>query len=216
MKTGVSFKRIAMAGGAALVLAGSAIGLAGAQTPAPTRQAQQGPAGDRFQQYLDTLAAKLGVTSDRLRTAMEETQQELGGPRLGVPGQRGHGGPGGLRPGAGPRNLVHQGLSAAATAMGITPEQLRQELPGKTLADVARARNVDPATVATALTNEANARIDQAVQAGRLTADQAAQVKQRASQTIDQLMNRQVPAAGERGQGPRGPRAPRGAPGPQS
>lgn len=216
MKTGTSFKRMALAGGAALVLAGSALGLANAQTPmpSPTQPAQQGPAGDRFQRYVDTLAAKLGVTSERLRTAMQETQQELGGPRVGVPGPRGQGG---MRPGPGGRHIVRQGLEAAATAIGITPEQLRQELPGKTLADVARARNVDPATVAAALKNEANSRIDQAVQAGRLTADQAAQLKQRSGEAIDKLMNRQVPAAGEHEpREPRGPRGPQGTPSAQS
>jgi len=54
-------------------------------------------------------------------------------------------------------------LNTAASAIGITPQQLRQELAGKSLADVARAHNVDPAKVEGALDAEANSRIGQAM-----------------------------------------------------
>ena len=107
-------------------------------------------------------------------------------------------------------------MNAAAQAIGITPEQLRQELPGKSLTDVARAHNVDPARVATALKNEANTRIDQAVTNGRLTAEQATQAKQRASEEIDRLMTVQLPtppAPGAARPGEGGPRRQGGAPG---
>jgi hypothetical protein len=51
----------------------------------------------------------------------------------------------------------------AAQAIGITPEQLRQQLPGKSLAQVATDHGKNPADVATALKTAANARIDQAM-----------------------------------------------------
>ena len=181
-------RRGLVVGAAALALGGAAFGVAGAQqvpTPTPGAAAQAGPRGDhqqRMQQFLDTVAAKLGVTPDRLRQAMAEARAELG-----LPDRR----PG---PFGGPGGMLRHGLDVAAQAIGITPAQLRQELPGKSLADVARAHNVDPARVAGTLKADANARIDQAVSAGRLTADQAAQLKQRAATQIDQLMTRQVPA----------------------
>jgi hypothetical protein len=86
------------------------------------------------------------------------------------------------------------GLEAPARAMNLSVDQLRQQLPGKSMADVARANNVDPNTVANALKTEANRRIDEAVSAGRLTSDQANQMKQNLSSRIDQMMTRQVPA----------------------
>ena len=81
------------------------------------------------------------------------------------------------------------GLDAAAKAIGIDESQLRQELPGKSLADVAKAHNVDPSAVASALKTEASSHLDQAVNAGRLTSDQATQMKQ----NLDQRINDMVP-----------------------
>ena len=91
---------------------------------------------------------------------------------------------------------VIQIAATAAPAIGITPEQLRTELPGKSLADVAKAHGKTAADVATALKNAAHARIDQAVAAGRLTADQATTQKTTIDQRIDQLVTRVVPQRG--------------------
>ena len=219
--TNVAVKRGLVALGAAVVLGGAAVGAVGAQTPTPTRPAQGTPApgtpGQRAQQedqFLAAIAGKLGVTVDRLKQAMADARKDLGLPDhgrgfgFGSPGGPGHRGPGG--PG-GPVSF-----DVAAQAIGITPDQLRQELAGKSLSDVAKAHNVDPAKVSTALKNDAATRIDQAVTAGRLPADRAAQAKQDANTRIDQLMTQalpQRPADGQRGPGFRGPRS--GGPGPQ-
>src|SRR5687767_15242310 len=105
MSIQMSFKRGAVAATAALVLAGGAVGVVGAQqatpslsasaTPAPGSRSQQ--AQQRQDQFLSTLAGKLGVTVDRLRQALTETRSELGvpGPGPGRPHGRGPGGPGG-------------------------------------------------------------------------------------------------------------------------
>jgi len=233
----MSFKRAAIAATAALLVAGGAVGVVAAQqaptatpsprvrTNAPPRQAAP-HAQPRRDQFLGALAGKLGITADQLRQAIADTRTELGIPDRG-PGPRGHGGPPGpggpggfgrpSGPGFGHFGGVH--LDVVAQALGITADQLRQELRqelhGKSLADLARARNVDPARVATALKNEASTRIDQAVTAGRLTAEQAIQAKQRAGQEIDRLMTVQLPAPGMMPgrPGARGPRGQGGAPG---
>jgi hypothetical protein len=201
----IRFKRAALAGIASLALVGATVGAVGAQqpptgSPSPTVPSpkpgpgQQGDRGAHHQQFINALAAKLNVTPERLQQAMTEVRNELGIQK----------GPGGAR---GPRGGFGPGLDAAAQAMNITADQLRQELPGKSLADVARAHNVDPTTVANALKNAANTRIDQAAAAGRLPSEQVAQAKQHAAQRIDEMMTRQVPAggppAGPRQQGPR-------------
>ena len=212
-------KRSLAALGIAAALGGTAVGVAGAQqppgTPTPTRPpgaSATAPASgqtpdQRYQQFLDTLASKLGVTADRLRQAIAETNQSLGLPDRGL-GGFGH--PGGR--GFGGRGFGGASLDAAAQAIGITTDQLRQELPGRSLADVARAHNVDPNRVAAALKADAAARIDQAVAAGRLPADRAAQLKQDANTHIDQMMTQQKPAGGLGRGGPGRPGGP-GAPG---
>ena len=202
----MSLKQTAVAGAAALAMVGAALGVAGAQqaptaSPSPTVPAPAGsstqpppaanpgpgsraPGGQqRQEQFLNALAAKLNVSPDRLRQAMEQTRTELGLPDRAAGG---FGRPGGGRFGA--------SLDAAARAIGISVEQLRQELRGSTLADVARAHNVNPTTVANALKAEANTRIDQAAAAGRIPSDQVAQAKQRAAEQIDRKMTQQVPA----------------------
>jgi hypothetical protein len=196
---------------ATLVAGGAAASVAGAQQatptpssvqPTPQAKARMGAVQERIDQYLSTLAAKLGVSVDKLKQALQETRQELGreanrqAPFRGAPGLPGRPGLPGSQRGLGPaivRGVVSFSLDSAAKAIGITAEQLRQELPGNSLADVARAHNVEPAKVAEALKADAAARIDQAVANGRLQADRAADLKARAAQQIDQSMNRQVP-----------------------
>lgn len=212
----LAVKRSVLATGAALTLLGGIAGVAGAQQPTPTATpratppaqgtpgAGQAQAQQRLDQYLTTLAGKLGVSVDSLRQAMTETRTQLGLPDRGhghFGGRGGPGGPGGPgRDGVPGMRGLGAGLTVAAQAINITVDQLRQELPGKSLADVARAHNVDPARVTTALKNDANTRIDQAVTAGRFTAEQATQAKQRSSEMVDQLMTRQTPAAGQQRQ----------------
>ena len=87
-------------------------------------------------------------------------------------------GPGGvtgtLRPAAG----LAPSLNDAAQALGITRQQLMADLKaGQSIAAIAQARGVDLNTVITALTNGVDSRIDAAVSAGKLTADQGSKLK---------------------------------------
>lgn len=102
-------------------------------------------------------------------------------------------------------------LHAAATAIGITVDQLRTELPGKSLTDVAKAHKADPAKVKAALVAQAQTRIDDAVKAGKATADQATKMKERAASMIDQVMTGTAPTPGKGGRG--GMPGPKGGPG---
>ncbi|HYY88391.1 MAG TPA: hypothetical protein VFA49_06335 [Chloroflexota bacterium] len=185
---------------ATLILSAAAVGVAGAQqtaTPTGTSPGQTTqPARPGYQQFIDALARRLGVTSDRLNQAISDARTDVG-----LPADRGGfgfpGGPGGRRGpgGPGPRGFGAE-FSVAAQAIGITTDQLRQELPGKSLAQVAQSHSKDPADVATALKNAANQRIDQAVAGGRLTTDRANQLKQDLAQRIDQRINQVVPQGG--------------------
>ena len=190
-------RRGLVAGAAVLVLAGSAVGIASAQnaptpmtTPTPGAGQQQRPSPQAF---LDALAKRLNVSSNALQTAIGQARTDVGLPAANGgfpfgPGGRGPGGPGGRGFGG--------DLNAAAQAIGITADQLRQELPGKSLAQVAQAHGKTANDVATALKNAANQRIDQEVAAGRIPAADAAQRKQDAATRIDQFVNNVLPQPG--------------------
>jgi hypothetical protein len=175
-------RRTLVAFGAVVVLGGTAVGVASAQaTPTPAQPAQSQSRPDP-QAYIDALARRLNVTPDALRQAMSQARTDVGlpagGPDVGF--GFGHG------PGRGGRG---GDLTAAAQAIGISVDQLRQELPGKSLAQVAQAHGKTATDVATALKNSANQRVDQAVTDGRLTAADATQRKQEIAQRIDQQVN---------------------------
>jgi hypothetical protein len=194
-------RRILLGVGATVILVGAAVGIAVAQqTPAPspgTSTAQQQP--PNFSAFLDALAKRLNISRDQLNQAISGARTDIGLPANGGFPGRGPGGPRGFGFGRGGFEL-----NTAAQAIGITVDQLRSELPGKSLSQVAQAHGKNPNDVATALKNAFHQRIDQAVAAGRLTADQGNQAKQQGDQRIDQRMTQVVPQGGFPGRGKRG------------
>ena len=114
-------------------------------------------------------------------------------------------------PKAGPAGASHRGgarfgdpLAVAATALGTSKDELKAALTaGTTIAQVAQAKGVDPAVVVTALTDAANAAIDQAVTDGRLNADQATAAKAKAAEHATRIVNNLPP---QRGATPKGGR----------
>lgn len=194
-------KRTAIASAFALAVAGSAgiayeAGSAFAQT-APTPTAKQGGRAG----FISALATKLGIAPDKLEAAMQGVRTDLGMPDHKSGGPRGPMGRGPGGPAGGPPPL-----DAAATAIGITVDQLRTELPGKSLADVAKAHNADPSKVKAALVAQAQTRIDDAVKSGKATADQATKMKERAASMIDEVMTRTAPTRSKGSWGGWGPK----------
>jgi polyhydroxyalkanoate synthesis regulator phasin len=191
-----SARRVAIAAGAVLVLGGSAVGIAAAQSATPT------PRANGYQQFINALAQKLNVSPATLQDDINQVRQAQGMP---ANGRMPFGGPGGPRGGFG----AGLSLQAAATALNISPQQLRTELQGKSLAQVATAHGTTGAALAATLKDDAHKRIDQAVTNGRLTADQANTAKTNVDQHIDQMVNQVMPAGGPAagpgaGAGPRG------------
>lgn len=193
-------RRTLLAAIAALVLGGTAIGVAAAQqSPPSSPQAQN---GGRGAQFLAALAKRLNISTDQLQQAMAGARQDVGLPaNQGGPGGN-PGGPGGNFRGPGGRGMFLRGeFQAAATALGLTPQQLMQQLPGHSLADVAASNGKTTDVLVTALTDAANQQIATAVSNQRLTADQAATIEQNLSTRIQQAVTRTFPnhPAGVRG-----------------
>lgn len=106
------------------------------------------------------------------------------------------------------------GLETAAEAIGITPAELAEALrDGKTIAEVAADNGVDVDTVIDALVDEASARIDQAVQEGKLDEERATAMKEALAERITAFVNGEGPVGPPDGDGFRGPRGPRDAAG---
>lgn len=87
-------------------------------------------------------------------------------------GRPGHPGEGGREPGPGGPHP----LSVAAEALGITEEELHDQLEaGESVASVAEAQGVDVRTVINALVADATARIQEHVEGGDLDPEEAAE-----------------------------------------
>ena len=97
------------------------------------------------------------------------------------------------------------GLDAAAKALNLSVDDLRSKLEGdKTIAQVAQEQGVDVQTVIDAMVADATAHIDQAVQDGKLTADQPNERKSNLQERITELVNEGTPkGGGPRGHGPK-------------
>jgi uncharacterized protein YidB (DUF937 family) len=91
-------------------------------------------------------------------------------------------------------------LDAAAQALNLSADDLRSKLKdgNTTIAQVAQAQGVDVQKVIDAMVADATAHIDQAVQDGKLTADQANQRKSGLKDRITNLVNEGKPK-GEHG-----------------
>ncbi len=95
------------------------------------------------------------------------------------------------------RNIARDGVKIAADTIGIAPKDLVKELrAGKTIAEVATAHNVDPQHLIEALMQAATQRIEAAKTAGKITAERATKLEERAPARIAKFVNEWHPRAG--------------------
>jgi hypothetical protein len=108
------------------------------------------------------------------------------GQRPERPGQRGQQGPGQGQRGPG----MPAAGQAVADLLGLTPQELRTELQaGKSLAQVAEAKGVSRDALKAKILETQKARLDAAVAAGRMTAEQAEQASARMSANVDRMLD---------------------------
>jgi polyhydroxyalkanoate synthesis regulator phasin len=197
-----------VAGAAAFAIAGGGAAVAASEAFSPEEESKA---------VIDDAADQLGVESDDLTAALKQALQnrideavaagrlteEQGEqlkeriasadtPLLGALGAfGGHHGFGGPR-GFGGRHLGLQGLDTAASFLGMTESELRAELEdGSSLADVARAERKSVEGLVQALVAAAEKKIDAAVDDGKLTEAQAAEIREDLDERITDLVNRE-------------------------
>lgn len=198
--------------GAALALSAVAVGGAVGATKLTPRQESQA--------IINDAANQLGVRPSELSSALKQalknrvdeavadgrlTREEgqrmkeridaADVPLLG-PGLRRHHGPGFRRHGPGPFQAK---LETAAEYLGLTQAQLREALSdGKTLAQVARSRDKSVDGLVDSLVEEAEQKLEDDVQAGRLTEAEKREMLSGLKQRITQMVNGRFPVGPHR------------------
>jgi polyhydroxyalkanoate synthesis regulator phasin len=100
----------------------------------------------------------------------------------------------------GGRGMLGKGLDVAATALGMTEDDLRTALrDGQTIAQVAESKGIDVQVVIDALIADATTRIDEKVAAGDLTQEEADARLAELTERITERVNNTMPARGEGG-----------------
>jgi hypothetical protein len=153
-------------------------------------------------QHVDAQVAAGNLTAEqaqRLRDAINS--EDFAG--LGPLGHGKHGGGFKFGGGDGPRmqlgGLAGIALDSLAGFLGVTPDVLRTELREQSLAQVAQAHGKTPDALKAFITSSAQARVNEAVSAGRLTQQQADAMLQALNSRLDDLINRVHEARGPRG-----------------
>ena len=204
--------KLAAAGAAALIAAAAGTGVAYATGTIGSQTPQQ-----RQEAILQDLAGKLGVSVDKLKTAIkavasDQIDQALAAGKLTQAQadqlkqqlQSSTLLPFGIGPGRGP-GFGHRGgfgrgmgLDAAATYLGLSQADLFTQLrSGKTLAQIAQAtqgKTVDG--LKQAMVGAAKTQLDQAVKDGRITSAQESTILSNLQSRIDAMVNGTMPAPG--------------------
>jgi len=194
--------RFVIAGSVALLVAlGAAGAIAATKALSPSEETKA---------VIDDAASQLGVSPSALSSALKQALKNrvdaavaagmLTKEQASVLKQRIDSdafplfGPGGLRHGAPGHDFGHAGhgqvFAAAGAYLGLTESELRaQQLDGKTLADVAKAKGKSVSGLVDAMVSAAEKSIDQAVADGKLTNEQAATIKADLREHITNLVN---------------------------
>lgn len=185
-----------LGGGAAGMILGTT-GVSGAQETTTTVEQQAGDQAtsdtgrpDPSARFAETLAplVEAGTITQAQADAVIAALAEAGPPEGGRGGPGGHGG-----------RMGGRGLDSAATALGITADELRTALEGgQTIAQVAESKGVDVQTVIDAMLADLKTHLDEEVAAGEHTQEEADQKLADATERITDSVNNGFPERGER------------------
>ena len=204
--------KIAAAGALAVLIAGTALSMAGtasAQQPSPTPSTAQTKRQEYRADFFAKLAANLNVSVDQLHSAFKSTELDLvdelqsdgtitadqaakmkerinssNGFGLGVLFRK-------FKAQQERVALRREIVKSAASAIGIDAKALVTELrAGKSIADVAGEHNVSLDTVKTQITNDVKAKLDQRVANGKLTQAKEDAALQKLADNLDSILNK--------------------------
>lgn len=146
--------------------------------------------GEHTQAEADAKIAEITANMDTMLTT------------AGLPqGPGGHGGPGGHRGPGGPGAIDK---TAVAKVLNLTVAELETQEQTKSLADIAKAQNVDIADVKAAIVKSFEAHLADEVKSGEHTQAEADQKLADFKTRLDDMVNNVRPAGGKGGHGPHG------------
>jgi hypothetical protein len=88
------------------------------------------------------------------------------------------------------KELRKAGLDVSAKTIGITTQALRADLKaGNSISGVASQHNVDPQNVVNALVSAADTRVNQAVNAGKLTSAEASKIEAKLPTVVTKIVD---------------------------
>jgi hypothetical protein len=149
-------------------------------------QAEKDPPKDRIKAILDGLVAKGAINQTQEDTILQAIKDAEPAPKPNVKPTR--------PTGPNPMAFLGDLMPATSDYLGIDPKTLISQLRGgKSLAAIATglsAQGKSAQGLITTLTNAANARVDAAVTANKLTVDQAAALKPKIAAEITAFVNR--------------------------
>lgn len=141
------------------------------------------------------------LVAGRQRRQWEHDRQLDGGPAAWPPPSQwpppspNPGAPAGSLAFTGPHRLARREFAVAATTIGVDPDELGRDFAaGRSIAEVASAKGVAPATVIEAIVADATTAIDQARRRGRLAPNATGPNPDRLTDWATRLVNRQGPA----------------------
>jgi polyhydroxyalkanoate synthesis regulator phasin len=175
-------KRLAAAALSASIVTGAGVGAMlftpiGATAQTDTTEQTTNPAADRGDPGAWVDDALAGLVDNGTITADQATAVADA-----LDAARPERGPGGHRGGP--------GLDAAAEALGLTTDALRQQLEaGSTIAEVAQTAGVDPQTVIDAMVADLAAHLDEEVASGEHTQEEADEKMADATERITDMVN---------------------------
>jgi hypothetical protein len=138
---------------------------------------------DRLKAVLDALVAKGTITKDQADKILQAVKDAEPAPK-----------PKPVRP-TGPSvgSFLGDLTKATSAFLGMEPKDLFAELrAGRSVAEVATAKGKSPTDLVASLTKTANDKIDAAFTANKLTADQAASLKQKVAAKIRSFVDRKL------------------------
>jgi hypothetical protein len=177
---------------------------------ASAQEPQGTPPAGGSARFADRVAANLGVTPDALRQAVKdaalqavdeaESSGRITSEQAEAARERINSGKG-----LGLRGLVHRHhqraerlaavrrgiIESSATAIGIEPAELRDQLRnGESIASVAESHGVTVDDVEAQITSDAEEKLTQAVENGRITEERKQQVLDKLNERLDEILNR--------------------------
>ena len=209
--------KVCVVAAAAVILAAGAVGAVGSTTASaqePTRADAPNHKQERRTAFLNHLVQNLGITLDQLKQAVKNAELQTiddlvsDGTLTADQGAKikdkinSSDGPGlgrflrGARERRGDKHERYGRLRAgivksAATAIGIGPGDLKQELKsGKSIAEVAAEHNVSLDAVKSQITSDAKGELDKLVHEGKISQERADKLLQKLTSKLDDILNK--------------------------